>query len=831
MLAAFYIVWLNEQAEAASAEPNDLFLERQTYLGQTHTTDAWSQIHKNEDIVIAIIDTGVDVNHPDLKANLVPGVNLIDPNSPPADDNGHGTNVAGVIAAVGNNNRGVTGMLWKTNLMPIKALEQSGRGEEDKLTAGIRYAVDHGARIVVMSVGLLRNDAYLQETVQYAEDHDVLLVAATGNDEGRNIRYPAAYPTVLAVGGIREDNLIEKRANYGPEIDLVAPWTVFTTAMGGKYEYRDGTSMAAPQVAAAAAMIWAKYPELKVHEVRNLLRQTADDVADAGWDEFTGYGLLRVDRALTEPYNPDIYEPNNNREAAKPYSVGQTITAELSGGTDIDSFYFDSPYDGTLTIKLLSDAIAPSAILVTHTQDANSVVYPYEPDSSIILPVSKGRNELVFQFADNQSPQVWPYRLTSSFAIYEDSFENNDKSYRAYKLSPRNQSLVGTFDHEGDDDWYAVTYDQSGVARVTVTTDTLRIDPVLAVQKQNERMVATDDQDAGEAETYISDVFPGTYYYRVSNMSGSAEIGEYVLQFEFQPKSIDPFEPNNRSFQATVAAFDTVYAGVFDSYADIDYYKIIVTERSLFQLSLTDVPESSDVSVSLQTNGLRAVADARNAGKSSIYMALPVDPGTYYIRLGTSRASQDKPYQLTVGANALVGGYADIRGHWAEAAIVMLTSRGIVEGDGTYWFKPDESVSRAEAIAMMARAFQYGPANASPFSDVPQEHWAYGAVAQAVQAGIVQGYPDGTFRPDQPLSRVEMAALMAHAFGIAGSTGGENPYTDIDADSWALPMLSQLTAEGWINGYDDQTFRPEATATRAEFAEMIKRIFAERNGG
>ncbi|WP_238403214.1 S8 family serine peptidase [Paenibacillus mesophilus] len=808
-----------------SAAANDPFLDKQSYLAQTHTIEAWNQVNRNESIVIAVVDTGVDLDHPDLKGNLVPGINLIQPKLTPRDDNGHGTNVAGVIAAIGNNNKGVAGMLWKAGIMPIKALEPSGRGDEDKLGAGIQYAVDNGAKIVVLSVGLLRNDAYLQEIVQYAEDHNVLLIAATGNDEGRIIRYPAAYPSVLAVGGIREDNTVEERANYGPDLDLVAPWSVFTTAVGGQYEYRDGTSMAAPQVAAAAAMVWAKYPDMKVHEVRNLLRQTADDIAKPGWDEYTGYGLLRVDRALNEPYKADMYEPNDSRADAKPYSNGRMISAELTGGADVDWFHVDVPYDGMMTLQLMSDWAAPSAVKLTHAGGEGVFAHTITPGVPLEIRVTQGVNQIALQFEDGKEATAWTYRLSSSFSIYRDPFEDNDRQYKAYKLPPRNQIIVGTFDHEGDEDWYSMTFEQSGIVSIKVTPDTKRMDPVLTVQKKGERAITVDDNDDGEPELYSLEVFPGTYYYKVGKIISNPAVGEYALEIRYEAKYIDPNEPNDRSYQATVISPDTVYEGVFDRSADVDYYKFTLTERSLVYMSLTDIPGNRAINLSLQNSALGPITKQTNAaGSERIDLSAPLDPGTYYIRLGTDDAVPNHMYKLLIHTDVLIGEYVDIAGHWAQAAIVDLAGMKIVEGYGTYLFHPDRTLSRSEAVTLIVKAFGYVKKRDVAFPDVPPTHWAYEHVAKAMQAGIVQGYPDGRFNPEGSLSRVEMAVLFAKAIGLGGKLRGEIPFADIDSTYWALPILKQMKAEGWITGYDDDTFRPDLPTTRAEFAAMLSRI-------
>ena len=196
------------KVEAAYPVSTDPMRVKQTYLDMIHIDQAWAAAGDSRTpIVVAVVDTGVDLVHPDLVGNLVDGVNLLQPSKKPQDDNGHGTNVAGIIAASFNNDKGIAGIAPNAKIMPIKALEADGTGGEAKLGEGIKYAVDHGAKIVVLSLGLNKYSDYMEGIVQYAEDRNVLLVAAVGN-ESTSVKYPAAYPTVLAVGGVNSESLL-----------------------------------------------------------------------------------------------------------------------------------------------------------------------------------------------------------------------------------------------------------------------------------------------------------------------------------------------------------------------------------------------------------------------------------------------------------------------------------------------------------------------------------------------------------------------------------------------------------------------------------------------
>src|SRR5690606_3841579 len=136
------------------------------------------------------------------------------------------------------------------------------------------------------------------------------------------------------------------------------PWQVYTTALGGGYAHDEGTSMAAPQAAGAAALILAKYPDMKPYEVRNMIRQSASPIGSSGWNEKAGYGMLRVDTALTNSYEPDFYEPNNQLNSAAVLPIGTMIAASLNSAQDQDWFQFTAPYTGEIEFRILADKAA-----------------------------------------------------------------------------------------------------------------------------------------------------------------------------------------------------------------------------------------------------------------------------------------------------------------------------------------------------------------------------------------------------------------------------------------------------------------------------------------
>ncbi|MGF7046117.1 subtilisin family serine protease [Paenibacillus sp. DS2015] len=289
-----------QNPNTSSNIPNDLLYSKyQWNLPAIETGKGWDISKGSEDVIIAVVDTGVEADHPDLQGVLAPGYNVIDPASPPEDDVGHGTHVTGIIAASVNNNEGVAGISWFNKVMPVKALDNSGAGTTYSVSEGIIWAADHGAKVINMSLGNYADSEFLHDAVKYAYDRDIVLIAATGNDNTERPGYPAAYPEVFSVSATDANMQRASFSNYGDYVDVVAPGeSIASTYMGKQYASLSGTSMATPHVAALAGLIRSRNPKLTNVEVMDLMRNSVVDLGTSGHDKYYGYGQIDIYKAL-----------------------------------------------------------------------------------------------------------------------------------------------------------------------------------------------------------------------------------------------------------------------------------------------------------------------------------------------------------------------------------------------------------------------------------------------------------------------------------------------------------------------------------------------------
>jgi subtilisin family serine protease len=269
-------------------------------------TSSWG-ISTGDPVKVGVIDTGIDLKHPDLQANIKGGYNAIYPWKSPNDDNGHGTHVAGIIAAL-NNSIGVVGVGPNINLYAIKVLNASGSGYLSDVIEGLDWARTNGMQVVNMSLGTSQDVESFHNAILNAYNAGVVIVAAAGNSGGA-VSYPAAYPEVIAVSATDQNNQIASFSSRGPEVDLAAPGVnIYSTYKGQSYATLSGTSMATPHVTGAAALtIDTKKCDLNLDnictpaEVQQRLEQTAVDLGTQGKDNFYGSGLVNVYNALTQP--------------------------------------------------------------------------------------------------------------------------------------------------------------------------------------------------------------------------------------------------------------------------------------------------------------------------------------------------------------------------------------------------------------------------------------------------------------------------------------------------------------------------------------------------
>ncbi|MEJ2543102.1 MAG: S8 family serine peptidase, partial [Calditrichaceae bacterium] len=286
-----------------------------------------------------MIDTGIDYTHPDLQGSLwineseregtdgvdddhngfiddslgwdftdaprfSDGGDYIDPDNDPMDEygSGHGTQIAGIIAAQANNGIGIAGIGPDLTVMNIRAGTAGGYLEEDDVANALIYAIDNGAKIVNMSFGDIALSRFLKDIIYYAYQQGLIIIASAGNSGNDELHYPSGLPETISVGASDKDDNKAGFSSYGSTIDCVAPGNeIISTAVNGKYNSVSGTSFSAPIVSAIAGLILTLHPDMNPERIRNILKTSSDDILYHGWDQYTGSGRVSALKAVNVP--------------------------------------------------------------------------------------------------------------------------------------------------------------------------------------------------------------------------------------------------------------------------------------------------------------------------------------------------------------------------------------------------------------------------------------------------------------------------------------------------------------------------------------------------
>jgi subtilisin family serine protease len=440
---------------------------------------AWDTSTGSSEVVVAVIDTGIEYTHPDLAANMwvnaaeiphngidddgngfvddVHGYDFYNDDADPIDDHFHGTHCAGTIGAKGNNGIGVTGVNWTVRLMAIKFLSASGNGDTAGAVSAIQYAINNGAHVMSNSWGGSGRSQALQDVILEAHNAGIVFVAAAGNNGNDSIVYPAAYEKVIAVSATDHNDEKASFSSYGTFIDVGAPGVyIYSTKLDGSYGYASGTSMACPHVAGLAALIKSQDTTLTPDQVEYILETSADDLGDTGWDTFYGSGRINASWALQTVVQQETFFPTAGISSPAQSQIVSGPALDILGtvsGTGFVDYTVKYAAAGEATWNLITTATTPVSNGLLASWDTSAL-----PDGDYLIKLTVtdtlGRNitDVVGVTVDGYETIIsFPTQLVSqgNIDIVGSAETKNDIPFESYLLEWGTGSAPTSFSTTG----------------------------------------------------------------------------------------------------------------------------------------------------------------------------------------------------------------------------------------------------------------------------------------------------------------------------------------------------------------------------------------------
>lgn len=632
----------NYRAKAAFM-PNDSMISSQWAVPKMQLPQAWDFNEASSDIKIAILDTGVDLDHPDLANSLIAGKDFSDYDNQPDDENGHGTHVAGIAAAISNNGKGIAGVAGGAKIMPVRVLDWMGYGGSYDIISGIMWAADNGANIINLSLGMDEYSKSIEDAINYAYSKGVVIVAATGNDS-KGVSYPAALNHVIGVAATDENDNVADFSNFGPEVDVAAPGVnILSTTPNTKvdpdlalnYDLMTGTSMASPQVAGLVALILSQNPSLTPDEVETILKERSDDLGSPGFDNYYGYGRINALKALT---SEDKYENNDTLETAKVGELDKAIYGVLSSSGDADWFKYS--INGPLTKISLK---VPKGI--------DGKIDVYDKAGKVIKSINNGTvgiteteiinlpsGEYYFKISDNNgNSSLGSYTLKVNDG---DIYEPNNK-FEDATLINQNEEVYGKINPAGDSDYYKIEIPQSGITRITLKSPSTMDGLIMLYGGSKNLINSVDLVGKGQDEMIVKQLLPGTYYLKISDFAELSNSDTYKLSVNFATSDtvapvITKTTPTNN--QASVSVGKNIHI-LFD--------ENIVEGNNYSNITLKD-SKNNIVPIAKSISSNRLILDPLSDLSSNIKYTVSVPAGAVKDNVGNNTA-QDNVFSFTTG--------------------------------------------------------------------------------------------------------------------------------------------------------------------------------------
>lgn len=530
--------------------PDDPLWAQQYGPAHIQAPAAWDITTGSAGVIVAVIDSGIDANHPEFAGRLLPGYDFVEDDDLPQDDCGHGTHVAGIVAASGNNAAGIAGLAWNVQVMPVRALNAQCSGSLSDVAEAMVWAVERGAQVINLSLGTSATSTLLENGSFYAYTHGAAIFAAAGNSGNSTPFYPASYAWVMSVGATDASDARAPYSNTGATLDLMAPGTgIYSTTPlryftyeGSKgtteqYGFLSGTSMAAAHASGAAALLASLSQFDTPDEIYQALINTALDLEVAGRDDNTGYGLIQLADALT--YSPSIVATPTPNPPATSYDLADTNKCgnlvqynwrDATGGSTIPAL----GDNGYATLGLPFTFPFADSSYTTVTVSANGYLtfggVGSVPDNFLIPSIAQPNN-FVAPFWDDLNP-------AAGGAIYAATFG----------AAPNRQYVV---------EWRSVPrYNVSGTA-LTFEAVLFESSGAILFQYQNLIGLGADGASASIGVEFADGTAGQEYTY---NTAGAVQAGQAIL---FTPYSTGATPPSDGC--ATYTRHIDLSGGVYEA--------------------------------------------------------------------------------------------------------------------------------------------------------------------------------------------------------------------------------------------------------------------------
>lgn len=683
------------------ALPNDPRLERQWGLKNINAQNTWNTIKPakgTSGVTVAVLDTGVDIKHPDLQNRLVPGTNTVEPLKSTRDSEGHGTHIAGIISAATNNMLGVAGVAGAApiKIMPVKVFD-GDIGSDVSISNGIIWAADHGAKVINMSFGGYSKSYLLDQAIDYAYSKGIVMVAAAGNWASEEVSYPAAISKVIAVSALNKNDKLADFSSYGPLIDVSAPGdeiysTFWDKYKGSTYVEMSGTSMASPMVAGLAALLRVKNPALTNEQVRQIMEVSATDLGEPGWDTKYGHGKINVEKALSVSL-ANFDDHNNNLFNAVPIKSGEPVKEKIDIGSDQDWYKITVPEKGHLQINVLpAGKVSPglevydsmgkmlAAFNTGEVSNANQYFTPVsykvaEAVHGLVTDLTGGEYYIkVFgnHFRWSDENYTMTAQVINAPDLVKDENEPND-SYDDAKSLSLGTKKSGAILQQGDQDYFKIGLNRRTYKIQIDTPPGLDLAAVLESQVNYGEETSFEGWFSqsinkggiGEDEEGII-VLPkgGNYFITVYETSGAVYNENYTLTISGYDLKKDICEPNETWKSAYQYKVGEKITANLDRENDEDWYKIDIQETGLLEMEFehpqniwcdiefyqTPSSDSGKTPVLYQNSGM--AYNFNDYLSDKVTKQYKVFPGTYYFRINSPDKAIGSDYKFTTEFSA-----------------------------------------------------------------------------------------------------------------------------------------------------------------------------------